>query len=101
MDGGAIYNGIHIDWDVPIEMDDGLVLRADVFRPAGEGRYPVLMTYGPYCKGLPFKVGWGPCWRRIETAYPEILQGTTGRFMCWESVDPEKWVLLRTLGRQD
>ena len=22
-----------IDWDVPIEMDDGLVLRADVFRP--------------------------------------------------------------------
>jgi len=92
MDGSAIYNGIHLDWDVPIEMDDGLLLRADVFRPASEGRYPVLMTYGPYCKGLPFKVGWGPCWRRIETAYPEILQGTTGRFMCWETVDPEKWV---------
>ena len=25
-----------IDWDVPIEMDDGLVLRADVFRPADD-----------------------------------------------------------------
>jgi predicted acyl esterase len=24
---------MHIDWDVPIRMDDGLVLRADVFRP--------------------------------------------------------------------
>ena len=23
--------GIHIDWDVPIEMDDGEILRADVF----------------------------------------------------------------------
>ena len=26
-------DGMHIDWDVPITMDDGLVLRADVFRP--------------------------------------------------------------------
>ncbi len=25
--------GIFIEWDVPIEMDDGLVLRADVYRP--------------------------------------------------------------------
>ena len=28
-----IRDGMHIDWDVPITMDDGLVLRADVFRP--------------------------------------------------------------------
>ena len=26
-------DGMRIDWDVPITMDDGLVLRADVFRP--------------------------------------------------------------------
>ena len=24
---------MHIDWDVAIAMDDGIVLRADVFRP--------------------------------------------------------------------
>jgi len=28
---------MRIDWDVPIEMDDGLVLRADVFRPGRQG----------------------------------------------------------------
>ena len=28
-----VRDGMRIDWDVPIEMDDGLVLRADVFRP--------------------------------------------------------------------
>lgn len=28
-----------IDWDVPIRMSDGLVLRADVFRPNREGAY--------------------------------------------------------------
>src|SRR5256885_2668131 len=27
-----IRDGMRIDWDVPIAMDDGLVLRADVFR---------------------------------------------------------------------
>ena len=31
---------MYIEWDVPIEMDDGLVLRADVFRPDETGEYP-------------------------------------------------------------
>jgi predicted acyl esterase len=39
---------MQIDWDVQIPMDDGLVVRADVFRPDGAGRHPVLMSYGPY-----------------------------------------------------
>ena len=34
-------DGMRIDWDVPIPMDDGTVLRADVFRPADDGRYPI------------------------------------------------------------
>ena len=48
----SLRDGMKIDWDVPVEMDDGLVLRADVFRPAAEGRYPVILSYGPYGKGL-------------------------------------------------
>jgi uncharacterized protein len=39
-----IRDGMRIDWDVPIPMDDGIVLRADVFRPIAEGKYPVIMT---------------------------------------------------------
>ncbi len=30
---------MRIEWDLPIEMDDGIVLRADVYLPAEEGRY--------------------------------------------------------------
>ena len=37
-----------IDWDVPIKMDDGIILRCDVYRPLDKGRYPVLISYGPY-----------------------------------------------------
>jgi predicted acyl esterase len=33
---------MRVDWDVPIAMDDGLVLRADVFRPEGAGCGPFL-----------------------------------------------------------
>jgi len=45
-------DGMRIEWDVPITMDDGLTLRADVYRPVAEGRYPVILSYGAYGKGL-------------------------------------------------
>ena len=48
-------DGMRVDWDVPIRMDDGIVLRADVFRPIEPGRYPALVSYGPYGKGLAFQ----------------------------------------------
>ena len=35
-----VRDGMRIDWDVPIAMDDGIVLRADVYRPIREGRCP-------------------------------------------------------------
>jgi len=45
-----VRDGMRIEWDVPIRMEDGVVLRADVFRPVKEGRYPIIMTHGPYAK---------------------------------------------------
>ena len=38
-----IREGMRIDWDVPITMDDGLILRANVYRPTKKGKYPVLV----------------------------------------------------------
>lgn len=53
-----VRDGMRIEWDVPIEMDDGNVLRADIFRPKGKGRFPVIMSHGPYAKGLAFQEGY-------------------------------------------
>src|SRR6202044_4141847 len=53
---------MQIEWDVPIAMDDGIVLRADVFRPEGAGRCPVVMSHGPYGKGLAFEDGYPDQW---------------------------------------
>lgn len=48
-------DGMIIEWDVSIRMSDGVTMRADVFRPLQPGKYPVILTYGPYAKGLPLR----------------------------------------------
>ena len=83
---------MRIDWDVPIAMDDGLVLRADVFRPTPEGRYPVILTYGPYAKGLAFQDGYPSAWQRMVAEHPDVAYGSSNQYQNWEVVDPEKWV---------
>ncbi|HEY8360772.1 MAG TPA: CocE/NonD family hydrolase, partial [Ramlibacter sp.] len=81
-----------IDWDVEIGMSDGSVVRADIFRPDGEGPFPVLMSHGPYAKGLHFSEGFPMQWKGLTSEHPEVLRGSTGRYANWETVDPERWV---------
>ncbi len=87
-----IRDGMQIDWDVPITMDDGIVLRADVFRPIGDGKYPAIMSYGPYGKGLAFQDGYKTAWDIMCKENPDAVAGTTNKYQSWEVVDPEKWV---------
>ena len=85
-------DGMYVQWDVPILMDDGVVLRADVFRPPGSGQHPVLLSYGPYAKGLAFQEGYPTAWEKMVNQFPEIEEGSSGKYQSWEVVDPEKWV---------
>ena len=87
-----IKDGMKIEWDVPIQMDDGLVLRADIFRPPQAGQYPVILTYGIYAKGLSFQKGYPRQWEKMVSDHPEILQGSTNKYQNWEVTDPERWV---------
>jgi len=86
----VIRDGMTIDWDVPIEMDDGIVLRCDIYRPIDEGKYPVIMTYGPYSKGLLFEDMYPDQWQAMCRDFPEIPAGSTNKYQQWEVVDPEK-----------
>lgn len=66
-DGPLPHNEVHIDWDVPITMSDGTVLKANIYRPmdvsgpaeraAGGGRVveqplPVILNVTPYTKWI-------------------------------------------------
>src|SRR5690349_10862065 len=87
-----IRDGMRIDWDVPIRMDDGLILRCDVFQPEKEGHHPVILSYGPYAKGLAFQDGYPSAWQRMVAEHPDVAYGSSNLYQNWEVVDPEKWV---------
>jgi predicted acyl esterase len=70
---------ILVEKDVDIPMRDGARLKADVFRPAADGRYPAIMNLGPYQKD---KL-WIP---------PENLEERPNPWMNWETANPEWWV---------
>src|SRR5882757_4313884 len=82
-----VRDGMRIDWDVPIKMDDGLVLRADIFRPVKEGRYPVILSYGPYGKGLAFQDGYPSAWQRMAEQHPDVAAGSIDHFSPRETKD--------------
>ncbi|MFE9581724.1 CocE/NonD family hydrolase [Nocardia sp. NPDC006044] len=57
-DGPQPYADVHIDWDVPIRMSDGVILKANVYRPvAADGvveqrPLPTIVNLTPYTKLL-------------------------------------------------
>ena len=47
---GASRLPIEVEKDVSMETRDGVLLRADIYRPFVEGRFPVLLNRTPYDK---------------------------------------------------
>jgi hypothetical protein len=81
-----------LDKDVGIPMRDGAVLRANVFRPKEDGKYPVLMTFGPYGKDVHISQFQPPAWEVLQKRYPEILKHSSCKHLVFETPDPEVWV---------
>lgn len=71
---------VQTEFDVPVTMRDGTVLRANVYRPAGEGRWPVLLTRLPYGKDLPGSSAFFDPIQAARRGYVVVIQDTRGRF---------------------
>jgi len=84
--------GIIFERDLPIEMDDEVTLRCDVFRPDTTEKVPVIMTLGPYGKGIRYQEGYKAEWEWLIERHPELAEHSTLSYMVWEVVDPEIWV---------
>lgn len=67
-----------VEKDVPMQTRDGVTLRADVYRPAAPGRFPVLLSRLPYNKNLRPRPGDIDYF--VERGYGVIMQDTRGRF---------------------
>jgi predicted acyl esterase len=68
-------------------------LRANVFRPLAEGRYPVVMAQGVYGKDTHFADAFTVQFEKLLKVYPGLCRdGSSGKYLRWETVDPERWV---------
>ncbi|RYF36248.1 MAG: hypothetical protein EOO21_02390, partial [Comamonadaceae bacterium] len=67
------------DRDVSIAMQDGTVLRANVFRPEGDSRHPVVMALGAYGKDVHFEDAYNPQWKVLKQIYPGLDGGCRPR----------------------
>jgi putative CocE/NonD family hydrolase len=65
-----------IEFNTAVKMRDGVVLRADVFRPRGEGKHPVILFRTPYNRITMQPVG---C-RVAARGYVAVIQDVRGRF---------------------
>ena len=66
--------GVITETNVPVPMRDGVILRANVFRPDGPGHYPALLERTPYGKGE------GGFERYVRAGYVVVTQDTRGRY---------------------
>ena len=68
-----------IERDVGIPVDDGAVLRADVFRPPDADPVPVVMTLGPYGKGVPYQEGYKDQWEWLVVLPTHVVNAADRR----------------------
>ncbi|MGA8409696.1 MAG: CocE/NonD family hydrolase [Candidatus Acidiferrales bacterium] len=67
---------VTVERNVPATMRDRAILRADVYRPKAEGKFPVLLTRTPYDKQWQVEFAL----KAVPRGYVVIAQDTRGRF---------------------
>src|SRR5436305_15153757 len=69
-----------VQHDVEARMRDGVVLRANVYRPADDGRYPVLLSRQPYNKDVNINLMYADPVRLAAHGYVVVMQDVRGRY---------------------
>jgi uncharacterized protein len=70
---------IVVEKDLDVPMRDGVQLKADVFRPQDDGKFPAILNLGPYQKDKLWVV-------------PATLEEPPNEWMNWETINPNWWV---------
>src|SRR4051794_28846233 len=69
-----------VQHDVEARMRDGVVLRANVYRPADDGAYPVLLCRQPYNKDVNINLQYADPVRLAAGGYIVVMQDVRGRY---------------------
>ncbi|KUJ07456.1 alpha/beta-hydrolase [Mollisia scopiformis] len=79
-------NGLVFEKNVSIPRAGTFPIRCNVYRPiAAEGtKFPVLVTYGPYGKDIPYE-------KFHEKSFSEVNPEHKSKYSAWETPDPVFW----------
>ena len=77
-----------IEHDVPARMRDGVVLRANVYRPPDDGAYPVLLSRQPYDKNTNINPVYADPVKLAAAGYLVVMQDVRGRYASDGDFDP-------------
>jgi len=69
---------ILIQHGVPMKTRDGVILRADIYRPQSSDRFPVILMRTPYDKSADWAVA--PVFKMVPRGYVVIIQDVRGRY---------------------
>jgi putative CocE/NonD family hydrolase len=69
---------ILIQHGVPMKTRDGVILRADIYRPQSSDRFPVILMRTPYDKSVDWAVA--PVFKMVPRGYVVIIQDVRGRY---------------------
>ncbi|KAH7065628.1 Alpha/Beta hydrolase protein [Macrophomina phaseolina] len=74
--------------NVSIPLQGGGVVRCNVYRPKddGTGKYPVIATYGPYGKDVPYEVFHPKSFAELNPEHKAYAEHTA-----WETPNPNFW----------
>jgi putative CocE/NonD family hydrolase len=72
----AQSDSVVVEHDVPAKMRDGVTLKADIYRPRADGKYPVLLQRTPYDKNNSRLFGM----KSAARGYVVVVQDVRGRF---------------------
>ena len=72
----AQSDSVIVERDVPAKMRDGVILKADIYRPRADGKYPVLLQRTPYDKNNARLFGM----KAAARGYVVVVQDVRGRF---------------------
>src|ERR1700693_6186702 len=67
---------VTVERGVPVKMRDGVTLRADIYRPKAEGKFPLLLTRTPYDKNGTVDF----CLKAAARGYVVVAQDVRGRY---------------------
>src|SRR5258708_12759356 len=77
-----------VDFDVHAQMRDGTLLSANVYRPAGPGPWPTLLTRTPYGKDDNWITYLIDPVRAVRSGFMVVVQDTRARFASERECEP-------------